>query len=54
MKWLTPERLNALEALVGLGLVVGSIGTYSVPAAAILLGTVLFVFAVWPSLWRGR
>jgi len=52
--WLTPARLTSLEALVGLALVVYGVSTYSRPVAIILIGFVLFAFAVWPSLWRGR
>ncbi len=49
---LTPERLNALEALVGLALIAGGVAWYSGPAALILVGLVLFGAAIWPHLGR--
>ncbi len=49
---LTPERLNTLEALVGLALVAGGVAWYSTPAALILVGLVLFGEAMWPHLRR--
>lgn len=52
MKGLTPERLTALEALVGLALIAGGLAAYSRPAAVILVGLVLFGIAVWPHLRR--
>lgn len=44
---LSPERLTAAEAVIGLGLVVAGLAMWWIPAALIVAGGALFTLAVW-------
>ncbi len=46
------SRINALEALVGLTLITTGVAMWSVPAAFIVAGMVVFGFAVGPLIRR--
>lgn len=45
---MTPGRWSALEALVGLAIMAAGVSMWSLPAALVLVGAVVFALAIWP------